>query len=428
MDLLIQASWQTLFITAWIVIPVLLGVYLLVVVPNRLSEVRRALSSKSDGQGKDRTGEVEGAKSANEKKSEKPQHSPAWHYAMMQAAQIPQGTQGAGQEGEENLAAQRKEDASGLEKVVTDQFFLHLGRFRFVLPGLLLLVLSGITLLLVKDWLEPRFIKDTVIASPDRSFAGRLRSMLSTEIVFAMLGAYVWTLYELSRRIASRDLIAEDLFDISFRFLWAVPVGYVSGLVFIDRIDPVVAFVIAGFPLRDVRRMLRAKTFREESAQDTSEASPGSLAQSVNGLGPDTLARLEEIGITTFLDLAYQDPVRIMVHTGAPLRQVLTWMDQAILYVYADEMKHSFAENGLPCALDVYEFYETHFSKDKNAGGADWKPCQSVQDLAQRMGTSASYLREVSWRVHEDPQTKLLYAAWWTSPNGSSELRCPSHA
>src|SRR6185436_12347941 len=103
------------------------------------------------------------------------------------------------------------------------------------------------------------------------------------------------------------------------------------------KVGNAVAFCLSAFPLNEVRRMIRRRTLKKlgEEAPAENPSREALLSETVDGLSLETLARLSELQITTYTDLAYADPLRIMLKTGYSLRHVLQWMDHALLAVYA---------------------------------------------------------------------------------------------
>ncbi len=49
----------------------------------------------------------------------------------------------------------------------------------------------------------------------------------------------------------------------------------------------------------------------------------------INGIGPVFSSRLQQAGITTFAQLAVQDPAKLAEQVGATPAQVESWVDQA---------------------------------------------------------------------------------------------------
>jgi hypothetical protein len=143
----------------------------------------------------------------------------------------------------------------------------------------------------------------------------------------------------------------------------------------------------------------------------------------LNSLGDQTLARLEELQITTYMDLAYVNPTRLMARIGQPLRLVLCWMDQALLIVYAAPHLRGLASFGIPCSLDAKEFFREHiFGREP----AVWRANPSVIALADGLQVSVDSVREMLKRIDEDPHVRFLHAIWHEGSNAQSPSDKPA--
>jgi hypothetical protein len=242
---------------------------------------------------------------------------------------------------------------------------------------------------------------------------------LEESFVLALTGAYVWSVYEILSRSRSRDLTPDILLEMTLRYIAAVPIGYAFSLFAQPGFAPTLAFASAAFPLRDLRLLWRKRALRAIESKSSTEAraSEGHLRTTVDGLSDTTLARLEELQIVTFLDLAYANPVRLMARTGYSLRHLLAWIDQALLAVYGPSVKPSFTRIGLPCALDVSEFYEVHCYDPKTDEPRDWQNDPAVLDLAKALDVPLTFVPEVLVRVHTDPHVQFLASIWYAGLN-----------
>src|SRR5207249_2582896 len=86
---------------------------------------------------------------------------------------------------------------------------------------------------------------------------------IDTSITMALLGAFVWSLYEVLSRRKSGDLTPIELYDVVVRFITVVPIGYAFSLLVFDKVSPWLAFVVSAFPLRDIRQMIRKQALRK---------------------------------------------------------------------------------------------------------------------------------------------------------------------
>lgn len=352
-----------LFVLAWAAPLILMVHYRASTVRLRFNEIRDALIDRSD-----------------EAKS------PARHYLKLFTRKDP--------------AANATPD--DLEGAIYAHFLQFQSWRRYAMALFLLAAFSGGALYFVWAWATQTFIETSPF--------GAIARVLPKETVFALTGAYVWSLYELSQRARRRDLTPDELFDVSIRYLFALPIGHLGALLSIDSVDYAFAFVASALPLRDINRFVRKRALEKMNVED-SKAEPtraGYLTEVVDGLSPDTLARLEEIGIVTFTDLAYADPIRIMLKAGFSLRHIIQWMDHAMLAIYAFDYKKKLAENAICCALDAKEFYKAHFEQPTT------HKCPAIAALAKRMDVPPVLLGEMFARVAVDPQVMFLDKVWYT--------------
>jgi hypothetical protein len=336
--------------------------------------------------------------------------SPARHYLQLFTRRSPAWTE------------KSKPEAYG--KALEAAVKAHLIQFqswpRYAMSLSLLAIFSAAAAYFVWAWVIVNF----QIASP----WGPIGPSLKTEAMLALAGAYTWSLFELASRARRGNLTPDELFDVSIRYLFALPIGYVGALLSVEPVGPVFAFIAASFPLRDIQRYFRKRTLEQmkiEEADTLDSKRAGYLTQVVDGLSPDTVARLEEIGITTFTDLAYADPIRIMVKAGFSLRHIIQWMDHATLAIYALDHKKKLAKSSICCSLDAKEFYETHFVKlpenAKTEAREREKPvlltigdCRAVTQLAERTGVPGELLREIFMRIAIDPHVLFLDKMWYS--------------
>lgn len=350
---------------------------------------------------------------------EKPFLSPAHHYLKLFTRRSP--------------AANATADE--LTSAIYAQFVQFQSWTRYAMSLSLLAVFSAAALYLLCEW-TVKIMLSTSPLSP-------IGPVLPIEAVFALAGAYIWSLFELATRARQGNLTPDELFDVSIRYLAAVPIGYTAEFLTFDQVDGAFAFVAASFPLRDVQRWYRKRALEKMKFEDTPKLEStraGYLSQVVDGLGPDTVARLEEIGIVTFTDLAYADPIRIMVKAGFSLRHIIQWMDHAMLAIYALDYKQKLGQNAITCALDAKEFYETHFVtvetyvNERNEVTEVMKPrergkCQSIEKVAEGTGIPAVILGEIFGRVTIDPHVEFLAGMWYTgyAGKGRDPTPCPYH-
>jgi hypothetical protein len=305
-----------------------------------------------------------------------------------------------------------------IERSIRRHFSQFHGLEQYIVPTALCALLSAGALYFIWGWVAGsvmgKFQSDTFGVT------------VSKELAFALIGAYIFSLYEIVQRRRTGDLTPDELYDVALRYVVALPIGHIGTLLSVDSFDAGLAFAVSAVPLRDVKRIIRKRAFERMKMEDATKESTraGYLRDVVDGLGSETLARLEELQIVTFTDLAYADPIRIMVKTGYPLRYIIQWMDHATFAIYAFDSKRKLGENAVVCSLDAKEFYRAHY---QNARRID--TCPAITSLSTKTGLDPAILGEILMRVSIDPQVLFLETMWYTGYiEKQPELpACPFH-
>ena len=262
---------------------------------------------------------------------------------------------------------------------------------------LLNLVGVGITLLWILDAL-----------GLTQSSAGELPAI----VLYSFWGGYTWSLWELLNRGQREDLTPDIVVVIIGRIVACVPLGFA-------------AFAVSAFPLRDLREMARRR-FTEQIAKTPSQIQDreSDLRRLVPGISTQTLARLEDLGITTVNDLALADPIWLMGESGFPLRQILDWIDQSILGLYVGDKIHELPKLGIRGAIEASHFYEAHCLECDDDGAfvvdaqgtyvlrENLADDPMVKQLAQVLGTTPGFLINLLKELEGDPHVQLLSQLW----------------
>ena len=320
---------------------------------------------------------------------------------------------------EDTAREQRKQQ---LAEVLKWQFTTYHRKWEFYPALLLFAATSAGGLLLVYAWIQ-------------RAPPGGLPYQYGIETVLAIAGAYVWSIYEILLRRASRDLTPDELYAIAVRFLVAIPIGRAMSIFANDSAKASLAFAATAFPLKDFSRFMRRRALKKIGEETPVERVDRNclLSECVDGIDLAAVTRLEELHITTHTNLAYADPIRLMARTGYSLRMIIQWMDHALLAVYALPYKKKLNEAGLPCSLDVKEFYETHFARvaDEKGNPIPWTnrdigKCETVAALEKKLGLKRELIREIFQRVAADPHVRFLATLWYTGYRASDEPSLPN--
>jgi hypothetical protein len=245
---------------------------------------------------------------------------------------------------------------------------------------------------------------------------------LPSTIIMALIGGYIWGVFQIVARSRSSELSPDDLYEIDLGLIAAVPVGIAFSLITADLsgLRAFMAFSASAFPLRDVQRLFRQFAMRKTlEATDTGSSSsrPAELhlGAAVEGLSDQTLSRLSELRISTALDMAYCDPIKVMVQSGFSLPVIIDWVDQSLWALYAGELKSKINKLGIRCSLDVCEFVDLHLRDENGEKKAvlEGDNKAAMEALAQAMGSDPVLLKDLMFRIDVDPQVLVLRKLWY---------------
>lgn len=312
-----------------------------------------------------------------------------------------------------------KTDPNVLRNFLSDEFDrLHGRAWRYCLSTLLLMVVSLIAIQIVFDGLDIRTLPAIDIFRFD---TGAVRVGKLPAVVPALAGAYVASVLELYLRTRAGDLTPDEIDEVTMRQLLAVPLGRAAFALAGHPFEGLAAFVVPAFPLKDLLRYMRKRTLEKAGVEASKDQGDGPISKWVDGLSFEAIARLEELGITTYTDLAYANPIRILAKTGYSLRLIVQWIDHALLSVYARSHKTRFRDRGIPCALDAVEFWTAHFAHESSAKIAPHDyvnypdcNCPTVKAFTDKLELDALLVREIFQRVAIDPHVKFLETLWYT--------------
>jgi hypothetical protein len=309
---------------------------------------------------------------------------------------------------------------------ITNQFALKMLFIRYGFPAALLGIIGIVILnVLIKPG---QFLSlFTLLPSPE---IVRIDPHTVTRVLLGLrlgaLGAYLYVLLELGRRTFRHDVTgASAMWCLVTLVMGPVLAGTVAVLWRMEAPPPdggnwwaggVVLF-FAGYAPRRVIAAIEQAAIQLLKIGGPSGVTPTRQIplSSLRGIGPQTEERLGEEGIDDVNALASAEPIRLLRSTSFDLRQILSWIDEAILVVTLPRSWQALEEEGITGAIDLawYSYgYDTPAMPAAEMEARKQEQERGLQDLADKAKISLQNLRATIRRLREDRQVQDIWALY----------------
>ena len=218
-------------------------------------------------------------------------------------------------------------------------------------------------------------------------------------------GAYLLSLYDTLRRCRTTDLSA---YSLHFTWVHMILASILAPLVcqaFTPAVGAPVAFGLGLLPIKDTVDFARESAKKKLEMGTTTQASKGPALSLVQGLNKDVIDRLEEEGITSTVELAYYDPIKLFLKTNFQWAWVIDVMDQAILINYIGDKIEVLRLVGIRGAIEM-----TVLGEPTRAGATVQQRISNVVGIvAKRLEITEDEALNLGDNLYEDGQVDLLW-------------------
>lgn len=276
------------------------------------------------------------------------------------------------------------------------------GRQFFLVPGMLLFVVTVMVVSMIAFSGFSRFgyMKNPVFDLPSTALA-------------ALAGAYLWVVHDFISRSRRLDFSSSDVHWATLRFLIAIPMGYAFSAT--PATGPFIAFALGAFPLSALVTGLRRMAEKTVvGLAPTKEESRDEIAK-LQGVDKGVVDRLAREDIATISQLAYCDPVRLVMRSNLTFNFVTDCMNQALAWIYLGEHLDTLRPMGLRGAVEIKNLideYDASASTDPKAVQAHQLATRAVPKMAAAIKQDPDALLVALREIAGDPFTRFLAAMW----------------
>jgi hypothetical protein len=288
-------------------------------------------------------------------------------------------------------------------KKFEELYFKWYGRRFFLLPGLLLLLVSIVVVTLtVLTVLHTRgYLENPFFDVPDTGMA-------------AIAGAYLWVTDDFISRSRRLDFSPSDVLWGVLRLIIAVPMGYAFAAVAAPSVGPFVAFALGAFPLTSLNSMLQRLANKNLVLVPTADESSDDIVK-LQSINRAIAERFSNEDVTTIAQIAYCDPVDLVMRSSLTFNFVTDCMNQALAWMYIRDGLDAIRPLGLRGSVEIKHLIDA-FDADANADPklrADHdRAVLAFPKIAAALKQDTETLQITFREIAEDPYTIFLDRCW----------------
>jgi hypothetical protein len=276
---------------------------------------------------------------------------------------------------------------------------------RYTVPAVLVILLSALAIAAITypdaylPWLYggPQFVKFPNWPSGDWGL------QILRGAAYGFAGAYVYIVLLLTERAFRRDITSGVAMWSAAMCVLGPICGGVAALLLQGGAGPGgsftrdAVFFVAGMLPRQFAGFVQGQIRRFFSGSATQALRTQPLTM-LRGVGPDVEERLEEEGIHDVSALAYASPHQLMRSTTFAPRQIVDWIDEALLIVTLPDHWQALEKVGVTGVMDLAWYFGRQ---------------PSIAALATEIRSNPTLLGDTITRLYEDAQVRALYQLYW---------------
>jgi len=283
--------------------------------------------------------------------------------------------------------------ASQFEKLYSKWY----GRRLFFVPALLLLLVgsSAVASVVLSGLARLGYVINPLYNVPDTAMA-------------AIAGAYLWVVNDFTSRARRLDFSPADIHWAVLRLVIAVPMGYAFAAMAAKAVGPFVGFALGAFPLATLTSMLQRLADKSLGIGATEEESADNIIK-LQGVNREIVERLANEDVTTVTQVAYCDPVRLVMRAHLSFNFVTDCMNQALAWLYLPADLDTIRPLGMRGAVEIKHLIEAY---DDAASADHARAIAAFPKIAAAIKQDPDTLQVTFREIAGDPYTIFLDRVW----------------
>jgi hypothetical protein len=289
-------------------------------------------------------------------------------------------------------------------KYLSDIYDRRFGFRTFLLPGLVYAVMLALAVLALATAVGEKLPGTPTVA------------LVPPVAAYALAGAYLWVVYDLIARYRLRNLVPSAVYYCAFRIAIIVPLAYAlaaSLANYSQNLAASLAFLLGAFPTSTLFLLARRNAGKILGlTEDPTQPEKPPELEKLQGVNRPIAEAFSDIGVSTLVQLAYDDPIQLAMRTNLAFYFVLDLVSQALVAIYLDlDIARRYSIRG---SVEASSLAARFFKNERVAN-------QVVAELAHELKLSEAVLAVILYQIKEDPCSKFIDAIWNRDSNPANE-------
>jgi hypothetical protein len=191
--------------------------------------------------------------------------------------------------------------------------------------------------------------------------------------------------------------------------------GYAFAAIAADTAGPFVAFALGAFPLATLTSMLRRLANKKLGLEGPAEETSDNIIK-LQGINAAIVDRLLNEDINTITQVAYCDPIHVVMRSNLSFNFITDCMNMALAWVYLEDDLDKIRPLGMRGAVEIKHLIDDYddTSADPQAKAAHTRATAAFDKIAAKVNQDPATLQIVFREIADDPYTIFLDRVWQT--------------
>lgn len=239
-------------------------------------------------------------------------------------------------------------------------------------------------------------------------------------VLWSLIGSYLWNCYDLIRRTTNFDL-TPDAFTKMWLKLWiaAAVASILSGGI-TTALQPTVGFAIGLISIPVLFEIISDRASKVLSVKST-EGDSSTPIKVLQGATPSVIDTLKNFDIESTVQLAYCDPMNVMMSTNLAWVVIIDMIDQSLLFNYIGADIAKIRNGGYRGSIEVATIgAHLNGTPEQRIVGL-----RSLSNFAAMLGWAESKAIDLVQTIYSDSQVTLIWDLFGGNYAQRDKLRVP---